>query len=131
MNFAWAIEQLNKGNKVRRSSWENKAYFWYKHVVNNSIYQHGSGCSDDIQNNPSAVEVFADDWENHACTTAKKEDCPTAKQAKSSPFDTMNRIDNELQELKKYTNELRKQINKVTNDFYNHKHVMSNPRLKD
>jgi len=83
MNFAWAIEQLNKGNKVRRSSWENQAFFLYKNTVNNIIYQHGSDCGladdGDVRCSLSSSEVFADDWENHACPTAK-EFCPTAKE---------------------------------------------------
>ena len=151
MNFAWAIEQLNKGNKVRRSSWENQAFFLYKNTVNNIIYQHGSdGDPEDVRCSTSSAEIFADDWENHACPTAK-EPCrrPESVLFVKKHMDIHDRVENDLRDLKVHThpdvglmvntlNRLESQlkilegrVNGISSDFYNHKHTISAPKQGD
>jgi hypothetical protein len=137
MNFAWAIEQLNKGNKVRRSSWENQAFFLYKNTVNNIIYQHGSdGDPEDVRCSTSSAEIFADDWENHACPTvevrqAEEPDCRPGDVlfVKDHHARTHDLIENDLNDLKANMASGLKELNKIiynlSKDFYNHRHNTS------
>jgi hypothetical protein len=62
-SFAWAIEELKAGKKVRRASWFHK-YYMFKAVDRNLVFSTKPGYYSEYK--AEGEDIFATDWENKA-----------------------------------------------------------------